>query len=346
MATAEAVFCGFYSTSTQPIFVFDEQARPIYRNEAAIVLMARLHLRSETEMRTASVEREWETCVRHTRGASTIARFGDEVFSLHILPQYYQGDLFMVLRVEERARLPEEEKMLALVRNSGAKLRSYLNGIYGTAQLLGKDEGRGQELAAAVRKILRMSDHLSRLVDSEEDMRYIVPMNLSRFISEIGRAISELNPDVPLFMPPTPPDIYVAMMPEDMEIVLSNLISNAYRFGASRILVTLERADNRIDLVVADDGPGVKEPERLFEWGYRTRDVKGELGLGYALALVRQLLEQQGAVITHERVDGMTRFVISFEEIDVTPGTKLAEWRAESIENSLSQVRIELSDIL
>jgi len=346
MASAEALFSGFYSTSTQPIFVFDEQKKPIYRNEPAVVLMARLHLRSETEMQTASVEREWDLCVRHTRGASAIARFGDEVLVLHILPQYYQSDLFMVLRVEERGHLPEEEKMLALVRNSGSKLRSYLNGIYGTSQLLGKDEGYGQELADAVRRILRMNDHLSRLLDVENVSQYIVPMNLSRFINEFGRAIGELNPDIPLFLMPSPQDVYVAMMPEDLEIVLSNLISNAYRFGASRIVLQLERAEKRIDLIVSDDGPGVKDPERLFEWGYRTRDVKGELGLGYALVLSQRLLERQGAVITHQRADGMTRFIISFEEIEITPGTKLAEWRSESIGNSLSQVRIELSDIL
>lgn len=346
MASAEALFSGFYSTSTQPVFVFDEQSRPIYRNDAATALMVRLRLHSETEMRTASVEREWETCVRYTRGASAIARFGEEVVALHILPQYYQNDLYMVLRAEEHTRLPEEEKLLALVRNSGAKLRSYLNGVYGTAQMLGKDEGHGRDLAAAVRKILRMNEHLSRLMDRENTQQYVVPMNLSRFVSEFGRAVSELNPDIPLYLPPTPPDIYVVMMPEDMEIVLSNLISNAYRFGASRILLQVERIGARIDLTVADDGLGVKEADRLFEWGYRTRDVKGELGLGYALPLVRQLLEQQGAVITHQRVDGMTRFTVSFEEIEVTPGTKLAEWRAEPISNSLSQVRIELSDIL
>ena len=309
-------------------------------------MMVRLHLQSEREMRTASVEREWELCVRYTRGASAIARFGDEVVVLHILPQYYQSDLFMVLRAEERGHLPEEEKMLALVRNSGAKLRSYLNGIYGTAQLLGKDEGRGQELAVAVRRILRMNDHISRLLDGEDVQQYVVPMNISRFVSELGRAISELNPDIPLHLMPGPPDVYVAMMPEDMEIVMSNLISNAYRFGASRILLQLERSENRVDLIVADDGPGVQDADRLFEWGYRTRDVKGELGLGYALALAKQLLEQQGAVIAHERVEDMTRFIVSFEEIEITPGTKLAEWRAEPPENSLSQVRIELSDIL
>ncbi len=346
MASAEALFSDFYSTATQPVFVFDEQGRPVYRNEAAAVLMVRLHLHSETEVRTPAVEREWEKCVRYTRGASSIVRFGDEVLVFHILPQYYQSDLYMVLRSEERARLPEEKKMVELVRNSGAKLRNYLNGIYGTAQLLGKDEKHGMELAGAVRRILRMNDHISRLLDIEDRHQYIVPMNLSRFVGEFGRAVSELNPAIPLFILPTTPSIYVAMMPEDMEITLSNLISNAYRFGASRILLQVERAADRINLTVSDDGVGVEDPDRLFEWGYRTRDVKGELGLGYALPLVRQLLEQQGAVIAHDREDGMTRFTVSFEEIEITPGTKLANWRAESIDNSLSQVRIELSDIL
>ncbi len=346
MASAEELFSGFYSVATQPVFVFDEQRQPIYRNEAASVMMARLHLTSETELRTATVEREWEQCVKHTRGASSIVRFGDEVLVLHILPQYYQSALYMVLRSEERMIMPEEQKMMALVQTSGSKLRNYLNSIYGVAQLIGKDDGQGQELASAVRKILRMNSHFYQLMDGSGTHRYLVPLNISRFLGTFGRTVSEVNPDVPLYIMPTTPDLYAAVMPEDLEIVLSNLISNAYRFGAQRIVLHAERKEKRIDLTVTDDGVGVKDPDRLFEWGYRTRDVKGELGLGYALAVVKKLLDAQGAVITYSREHGNTCFTVSFEEIEVSPSTRLAEWKPEPIENSLSQIQVELSDIL
>lgn len=346
MGTAKEQFSGFYSSATQPVFVFDEQGQPIYRNEAATMMMARLHLASETELRTATVEREWAQCAKYIRGASAMVRFGDEVLVLHILPQYCQSELYMVIRSEERMMMPEEQKMMALVQTSGSKLRSYLNSIYGVAQLIGKDEGRGYELADAVRRILRMNNHFYQLMDGSADHRYLVPMNISRFIGSFGRTVSEVNPDIPLYIMPTSPDLYVAVMPEDLELVLSNLISNAYRFGAARIALRAERVGKRIDLTVTDDGVGVKEPDRLFEWGYRTRDVKGEMGLGYALAVVKKLLEQQGAVITHSRENGLTCFTVSFEEITVSPGTRLAEWKPEPMENSLSQLRVELSDIL
>ncbi len=55
--------------------------------------------------------------------------------------------------------------------------------------------------------------------------------------------------------------------------------------------------DGRIVVEIADDGPGVDDPERAFQHGYSTKNPGSGLGLG----LSRQLVEQAGGSITLRR---------------------------------------------
>jgi two-component system sensor histidine kinase PilS (NtrC family) len=84
--------------------------------------------------------------------------------------------------------------------------------------------------------------------------------------------------------------------------VLDNLLLNAARYatpGAGAIRVAWRRAsDDRLELTVADDGPGLSEHMRdhLFE-PFFTSEARGS-GLG--LYLARELCEANGASIGHE----------------------------------------------
>lgn len=82
---------------------------------------------------------------------------------------------------------------------------------------------------------------------------------------------------------------------------LSNLISNACRYGA-RVLVTARRADELIELIVEDDGPGIPPAryEDAFKPFFRLDQSRNARtgGIGLGLAIARDLVRAQGGEIT------------------------------------------------
>lgn len=86
-----------------------------------------------------------------------------------------------------------------------------------------------------------------------------------------------------------------------LEHLVRNLLDNAARYAASRVIVTAEIDDHEVVLRVDDDGPGIPEQDRarVFERftrvaSSRSRDAGGA-GLG--LALVQRITDQHGGAV-------------------------------------------------
>ena len=96
------------------------------------------------------------------------------------------------------------------------------------------------------------------------------------------------------------------------ERILVNLLHNAVRHGAPPVAVDGHVAGGRLEIAVADAGPGL-DPSVAghvfdpFVAGGRAA------GTGVGLALARGLAEAQGAGLAAERGDRGTRFVLSFD---------------------------------
>ena len=76
--------------------------------------------------------------------------------------------------------------------------------------------------------------------------------------------------------------------------IVSNLVVNAINNGSnSKVLVGVRRRRQLIEVVVADNGPGIEEcdQQRLFEKYEKSADSSG-LGLG--LSIVREIASQNG----------------------------------------------------
>jgi len=97
--------------------------------------------------------------------------------------------------------------------------------------------------------------------------------------------------------------------------VVRNLIDNASRHAESRVSVSLGDEDGTVELVIADDGPGIapEDRERVFERFTRLDEgrARDAGGMGLGLAVVRSTVERhRGTVQIDENPPHGARFVI------------------------------------
>ncbi len=100
-------------------------------------------------------------------------------------------------------------------------------------------------------------------------------------------------------------------------VIAGNLIDNALEAmdeagGAHKhLLVYMNDEDGPLTLCVADNGPGVKNPEKIFEKGYTTKS--GSRGIG--LYLVKEQVEKyQGKIEVHSLPGEGTKFTVRMDK--------------------------------
>jgi signal transduction histidine kinase len=85
--------------------------------------------------------------------------------------------------------------------------------------------------------------------------------------------------------------------PEELEIIMNNLISNAVKYNkeGGKVFVTLKNDDIRVSLKVEDTGIGLSEEDKskLFQEFVRIRNTKTKniTGSGLGLSIVRKLVD-------------------------------------------------------
>jgi signal transduction histidine kinase len=83
--------------------------------------------------------------------------------------------------------------------------------------------------------------------------------------------------------------------------IIANLVDNAVLHAASAVSVGVHRTDSSVELVVADDGPGIPEQdrERVFDRFTRldTARSRDAGGTGLGLSIVRELARAQGGSV-------------------------------------------------
>ena len=85
---------------------------------------------------------------------------------------------------------------------------------------------------------------------------------------------------------------------EDLDEMLGNLLDNACKYAASRVVIASALAGAHIAITVADDGPGLAPHlrESVLQRGVRADEAAPGSGLG--LAIVRDLAELYGGSVT------------------------------------------------
>ena len=105
-----------------------------------------------------------------------------------------------------------------------------------------------------------------------------------------------------------------------LRALLGNLIDNALKSGARRVLVSVERCGGRVALSVSDDGRGMESGElsRITEPFYRVDKSRSrrEGGAGLGLALCAEIAHLHGGELMFESAPGAgTRAQLLVEEV-------------------------------
>jgi signal transduction histidine kinase/AmiR/NasT family two-component response regulator len=201
------------------------------------------------------------------------------------------------------------------------ELRTPLTAINGWAVMLRAGRLDAAQSERALETIVRSARSQNQLIDDLLDVSRIitgkmelaiVPLNLGLVIKaaiETVRPAAEAK-EIRLSALIAPEAEAMSGDAERLQQVVWNLLSNAVKFAPNggRVEVRLERADSHVEIVVADNGQGIK-PEFLPYVFERFRQEDGgtsrqQSGLGLGLAIVRNIVELHGGTV-HAASEGL-----------------------------------------
>lgn len=287
--------------------IYDLDGRPLARSELATVRA----LNGETITRKEELLRRPDGESRVYTSAVPLTR-GNEIVGAVVI---YED----ITRIRELERLREE--WTSIIAHD---LRQPVTVIGGYAGILGREVQRGtlpRRVAGTVEHILTSTQTLSRMVTDLLDVSRIESGRLTVRREEVDlaklvRGVVEraapvtsghtVNLTMEQGLPP------VRLDPDRIEQVLTNLLSNAAKYGypSTDIDVAVHRAGREIVLAVTNRGPGIPASEipRLFTRFYRARRAeRGRApGLGLGLFISRGIVEAHGGRIWAESIPGQT----------------------------------------
>jgi two-component system, OmpR family, sensor histidine kinase ChvG len=195
------------------------------------------------------------------------------------------------------------------LRNPLTSLRSAVE----TLPLAKSDDSRRRLLEVIGHDVKRLDRLISDIsdasrLDAELQRQEVGSVDLPNLLKALVTAANEVNPAVKVtlaFEGGAPAAFRISGHDSRLGQVVSNLIDNARSFsppGAS-VRVTCRRLKSEIEIVVDDDGPGIRPDalEKIFERFYTDRPEQGfgqNSGLG--LSISKQIVEAHGGTIRAE----------------------------------------------
>lgn len=214
-----------------------------------------------------------------------------------------------------------KDEFLGLVSH---ELRTPITTIYGNARLL-RQYGLALDEESRTTALGDIEDESERLQRIIENMLILArfdatqevetqPLSLEEHVSAIVAAFERRHAQREVLVEPFGALPLVAFEPTYLDLILTNLLSNADKCSepGKPIEVRVARTDEAVEVHVLDRGAGVlpDELEELFSPFFRASRTKSSVrGMGIGLAVCKRLLDAQGCRIWGSpRVGGGSAF--------------------------------------
>ncbi|WP_405861178.1 ATP-binding protein [Streptomyces sp. NBC_01515] len=171
------------------------------------------------------------------------------------------------------------------------------------------DEFVREDVEQATAEVVRMSrlvNGLLVLARAEAKVTAAEPLPLREIVAErlsVWRpAADERGVDIALRGSVVDGRPLVLASPGHLEQVLDNVLSNALEVSPDGATITVrsELRGDEVELTVSDEGPGMSDADksRAFDRFWRGQGLTGRTGSGLGLAVVRQLVTDDGGTVT------------------------------------------------
>lgn len=234
--------------------------------------------------------------------------------------------LYMEKQHNRQQQLLNDEK-LQFFTNIAHELRTPLTLIVGPMEDLLKDSTLTAKIEKKVRLIYQSANRLLELVNKILDFRktetHNMPLcitkgDLSKLVEEVSLKYQELNrnPNLAFSTSIETENTTLYFDPENVRIVLDNLISNAFKYTSQgEINVCMRNCwENNVqytEIEVADTGCGIPKEDmnKIFNRYYQIKNGQQLSGTGIGLSLVKNLTTiHQGVISVESSVGKGTSF--------------------------------------
>ena len=261
------------------------------------------HLQREHAMQACTLELPgMEECWVEVNAAAVLDREGAQhgvILVFHDLT-----------RIKQLERTRQE-----FVANVSHELRTPLSLIKGFVETL--LEGAKNDPEKATRFLQTIEKHTDRLTFLIEDLLTISRLESGQIVmnlhpvdlrEETQRVIDDLRSRADekgsRFDNTVPTGLMAQADADRLQQVLFNLVENAIKYGRNQGCVTIggnEAAENKVELWVRDDGPGipVESRDRVFERFYRVDRARSREtgGTGLGLSIVKHIVQAHGGEV-------------------------------------------------
>ncbi len=212
--------------------------------------------------------------------------------------------------------------------NISHEFRTPLTLILGPAEKIHKDLS-GEEIEKQTDMIKRNANHLLALINQLLDLSKLEAGklelkasmdNIVSFIKGITMSFESAaeRKDITLKVKSSSEEIQFYFDKEKMTKIMTNLLSNAFKFthDGGQITVSInDTDDNKVRIKVRDTGIGISEEElpKLFDRFYQvdSSQTREHEGTGIGLALTKELVElHHGSISVHSQPGQWTEFTI------------------------------------
>jgi signal transduction histidine kinase len=313
-----------FSLSPDGFVLFDEREQLMFANPAFERMTGR-SWKSETEfMSLETFESELGRLCHHDHPMGLIAQWGEDGDPSHsrlqlARPQHrvVRGELRRnmvgrgetILYFRDITHEDEVDRMKSEFLASAAhELRTPMVSIFGFTELLLRRKYKEDRQADMLQTIHRQSGLLVKMInelldlariESRRGMDLLIEAHpLRQLVDHSVKGLMRKDTDRQVTLLDIP-EVQVLMDPEKMQLALSNLLSNAFKYSPQGGEVTLgarllvEQGKHMVVLEVQDQGIGMKPDQvaRAFERFYRA-DASGNIpGTGLGLSLVKEIAE-------------------------------------------------------